>query len=395
MGLVSRQERVFNRSLSSTVSMAWCSMLARSQRGWAAWLLLVLALAPQWGWAQSVVFINPGRGNEAYWRTASEAMAAAAASLRMSLEVRYAERNPLQAISIARELAARPKAGRPRFVVFVNESSVAPEILRTLEAAQIDSFMAFNGVQASAHAQLGRPRETFKHWLGSLEPQAEEAGYLTAKALIEVARASRMAQASDGKLQMLAIAGDRSTSSSIERNAGMRRAVAEAGDVELQQEVFGEWRRERAAEQMRVLMQRYPQARTVWAGNDEMALGAMEAWRAAGGRPGRDGFFSAINTSAAALTAIRTGELAALAGGHFMAGAWAMVMLYDYAHDRDFEPEGLELQRSMFVMFDPLLADRFEQRFSAARKPLDFRKHSKALNPKLGRYSFEIEKLLR
>lgn len=370
-------------------------MIAFPQRGWAAWLLLMLALAPQWGWAQSVVFINPGRSNEAYWRTASDAMAAAAVSLGMPLEIRYAERNPLQAISIARELAARPRACRPRFVMFVNESSVAPEILRTLEAAQIDSFMAFNGIQESVRAQLGRPRETFKHWLGSLEPQAEEAGYLTAKALIEVARASRVAQASDGKLQMLAIAGDRSTSSSIERNAGMRRAVAEAGDVVLQQEVFGGWSRERAAEQMRVLMQRYPQVRTIWAGNDEMALGAMDAWREAGGKPGRDGFFGAINTSAAALTALRSGELAALAGGHFMAGAWALVMLYDYAHGRDFKPEGLELQKAMFVMFDPLLADRFERRFSASQKPLDFRKYSKALNPKLDRYSFEIEKLLR
>lgn len=266
-------------------------MNAFTQRGWAAWLLLMLALAPQWGWAQSVVFINPGRSNEAYWRTASDAMAAAAVSLGMPLEIRYAERNPLQAISIARELAARPKASRPRFVMFVNESSVAPEILRTLEAAQIDSFMAFNGIQESARAQLGRPRETFKHWLGSLEPQAEEAGYLTAKALIEVARASRVAQASDGKLQMLVIAGDRSTSSSIERNAGMRRAVAEAGDVVLQQEVFGGWSRERAAEQMRVLMQRYPQVRTVWAGNDEMALGAMDAWREAGASPGATAFW--------------------------------------------------------------------------------------------------------
>ena len=267
------------------------------------------------------------------------------------------------------------------------------EILRTLEAAQIDSFMAFNGIQESARAQLGRPRETFKHWLGSLEPQAEEAGYLTAKALIEVARASRVAQASDGKLQMLVIAGDRSTSSSIERNAGMRRAVAEAGDVVLQQEVFGGWSRERAAEQMRVLMQRYPQVRTVWAGNDEMALGAMDAWREAGQARARR-LFGAINTSAAALAAVRSGELAALAGGHFMAGAWALVMLYDYAHGRDFKPEGLEL-KSHVRDVRPIARGQVRAAFQCFAKPLDFRKYSKALNPKLDRYSFEIEKLLR
>lgn len=356
---------------------------------------MMVCMLPRQGWAQSVLFINPGYSSETYWQTASDAMAAAAASLRMPLEIRYAERNPLQAIAIAREVAARPKAARPRFVVFVNENSVAPEILRTLESARIDNFMAFSGLQDAARAQLGQPREKFRHWLGSLEPQAESAGYLTAKALIDAARASKIATAKDGKLQMLAIAGDKSTPTSIARNAGMRRAVAEARDVVLMQEVFGEWSRERAAEQMRVLIQRYPEVRTVWAGNDEMAFGAMDAWRARGGVPGQDGFFSAINTSAAALTAIRTRELSALAGGHFMAGAWALVMLYDYAHGRDFKSEGLELERSMFVLFDPATVDRFEKRFSASQNALDFRRYSKALNPSAGAYRFEIDRLLR
>ena len=358
-------------------------------------MLLALAiLLPQCCRAQSVVFINPGRSNETYWRTAAEAMEVAAGSLKMQLEVRYAERNPLQAITIAREVAARPKSARPRFVVFANESGIAPEVLRTLEAAQIDNFMAFSGLHDAARSSLGSPREKYKYWLGSLEPRAEDAGYLTARALIDAAKTSSVAM-TDGKLQLLAIAGDRSTPSSIARNAGMRRAVAESKDAVVLQEVYGEWSRERAAEQMRVLMQRYPSARTVWAGNDEMAFGAMDAWRAKGGVPGRDGFFSAINTSAAALTAMRTGELSALAGGHFMAGAWALVMLYDYAHGVDFASEGLELTQPMFILFDPPAIDRFEKRFSAAQSPLNFRHYSKALNPRLKTYGFEINKLLR
>jgi ABC-type sugar transport system substrate-binding protein len=365
------------------------------QKCWRLCLLAFLLGGPAYGAAQSVVFINPGRSSEVYWHTASEAMEAAARSLHMSLEVRYAERSPLQAIAIAREIAARPSGSRPRFVILSNDHSVAPEILRSLEAARIDSLMAFSGVPDSQRDALGRPRERFRHWLGSLEPQAQEAGYMTAKALIEAARESRIAGARDGKLHMLAIAGDRSTPSSLARNEGMRKAVAEAGDVLLEQEVYGEWRRDRAAEQMRVLMLRYPEARLVWSGNDDMAFGAMEAWRARGGSPGRDGFFSAINTSAAALAAMRSGELAALAGGHYLTGAWAMVMLYDYAHGRDFSSEGLELQRSMFVLVDPLLVDKLEPRISAPHKQLDFRKYSKVLNPRLKVYGFETDRLLR
>lgn len=373
----------------------WLALLVRLARLMcrSAGVFAFLLLLSFQGAAQSVVFINPGRSDETFWRNAAEAMEGAARSLHMTLEVRYAERNPLQAIAIARDVAAR--AERPRFVVFVNENSVAPEILKALEAAGIDSFVAFSGIQQIQRAQVGQPREKFKHWLGSLEPRAVDAGYMTAKALIETARASRVAQAQDGRLQLLAIGGDRSTLSSMARNAGMRKAVAEDADVILVQEVNGEWRRDKAAEQMRVLAQRYPEARLVWTGNDEMALGAMQAWRARGGTPGRDGFFSTVNTSPAAFAALRSGELSVLAGGHFMAGAWALVMLYDYAHGKDFRSEGLELERRMFVLFDPPLIDRFEQRFGASGKPLDFGKFSKVLNAGVKHYRFEIEALLR
>ncbi len=345
--------------------------------------------------AQSVVFINPGRSDERYWTTVSDAMHDAARSLGMQLEVRYAQRDHLRPIEIARQIAALPKARRPRYVVFTNDYSVAPEILRTLEAAGIDSFMAFSGVPESLRGQTGVARERYRHWLGSLEPGAEEAGYQTAKALIAAARASGVARAGDGRLHMAAIAGDRSTPSSVERNAGMRRAVAEAPDVVLHQEVFGDWRRERAAQQAAVLFQRYPQLRLVWAGNDEMAFGAMQAWRERGGMPGRDAFFSAINSSAAAMTALRSGELSALAGGHFLTGAWALVMLYDHAHGSDFSSEGLEQIRPMFALLDSTQIDRYEQRISAPLAPLDFRRYSKHLNPGLRRYGFELRHLLR
>ena len=69
----------------------------------------------------------------------------------------------------------------------------------------------------------------------------------------------------DGKFHMLAIAGDRSTTSSIRRNDGMMRAVAEAPDVILDQTIFASWSREKAAEQSEVLFERYSAARMVWA----------------------------------------------------------------------------------------------------------------------------------
>ncbi len=357
---------------------------------------LLLLLLPNLGWAMSVAFINPGKSDEAYWLTVSRAMEAAAKDLDIRFEVLYAERQHPMVFELARQIIARPVAERPDYVVITNDYGTGPELLRLLDEAGIRTFLTLSGISdAAERAVTGQPREHFRGWLGSLEPRADEAGYLTARALIEQGRRAK-AQATDGSLHLLAISGDRSTPTSIRRGEGMRRAVSEAGDVVLDQEVFSGWNRDKAAEQSEWLFQRYPRARLVWAGNDLMAFGAMQVWEKRGGKPGKDAWFSAVNTSSDAMAAIKSGRLTALAGGHFICGAWALVLLYDYEHGRDFAVgEGIELSQSMFTLFTPKEADRFVARFGDLRfNQVNFRRFSKALNPKLKRYDFNFRQLL-
>lgn len=105
--------------------------------------------------------------------------------------------------------------------------------------------------------------------------------------------------------------------------------------------------------------------------------------------------FSGVNTSNEAMEGIKSGRLASLAGGHFIVGAWALVMIHDYHHGHDFADEGLQLERSMFVLFDPALADTFQSKFGDKHMPVDFRRYSKVLNPKIVKYEFGFAQLLR
>ena len=363
-------------------------------KGRLRWLLLLASLLVTGSaLSQSVVFINPGKSDEVYWVTATQGMQNAARSLGMKFEVRYAEREHLRMLEIARELVVRAPAVRPEYVVISNDYAVAGELLKILDGAGVKTFLAYSSIPQAQRAETGAPRTRFKGWLGSLEPRAEDAGYLTARALIAQGKKAK-AFGPDGKLHLIAIAGDRSTTSSIHRNQGMRRAVAEDKEVVLDQEVYAAWTREKAAEQSEWLYQRHPHARLVWAGNDLMAFGAMQSWEKRGGKPGADAWFSGVNTSTEAMEAVKSGRLTALAGGHFITGAWAMVMIHDYHHGRDFTDEGLELDRPMFAQFDAQLADRYLQRFKNGIHDVDFRPYSKALNPKLKRYEFGFAQLL-
>ena len=144
-----------------------------------------------------------------------------------------------------------------------------------------------------------------------------------------------------------------------------------------------------------MLFTRYPATRLIWAGSDQMAFGAMQSWEKRGGKPGKDAWFSGVNTSREAMEAIKSGRLTALSGGHFITGAWALVMIYDHANGRDFADEGLELDRPMFTLFDAESADRFLARFGSGYSKIDFRRYSKALNSKIKQYNFSFEQLMR
>src|SRR6516165_6385248 len=249
-------------------------------------LCLTVPLCGSVARAQSVAFINPGKSDEVYWVTAAQGMQAAAHSLGMTFEVQYAQREPLKTLEIAREMVAQPAGKRPEYIVVTDDYSVADRLLAIIDPAGVKSFLAYSSIPVDQRGGIGSPCGKYKGWLGSLEPQAEEAGYLTARALIERGKKEK-AFGPDGKLHMLAIAGDRSTPSSINRNQGMRRAVAEAAMVVLEEEVYVAWARENAAQQAESLYRRYPDVKLVWAGNDLMAFGAMTAWEKRGGKAGR------------------------------------------------------------------------------------------------------------
>lgn len=354
----------------------------------------VAGLLPAAVQAQSILFINPGKSDEAYWTTAASAMQSAAKSLDMKLEVRFTERDHTRTLDVAREVAARPAGQRPEYAIITNDNATGPALLRILDRAGVKTLFAFSSLTVADRAELGGPRQKFKGWLGSIEPRAEDAGYLTGKALIGQARKAN-ARASDGRIHLIALAGDRTTPSSIRRNEGFMRAVSEAGDAVVDQMVYAGWSREKGAEQAEWLFKRYPGTRVVWAGNDLMAFGAMQAWERQGGTPGRDAWFSGVNTSKEAMEAIRSGRLAALAGGHFIQGAWAVVLIHDHARGHDFAAEALEFDRTMFTLFDPASAERYLARFGSGFESIDFRSRSKALNPQLRRYDFDFGQFLR
>ncbi len=348
--------------------------------------LLILSL-PFWAMAQAttVVFLNPGYTNEPFWVTYAHFMQSAAHNLGMELSVRYGGRNPQTTLAQAYEtLQATP---RPDYLVFVNEQSVAPQILRMAEGSGVKLFIVNNTLTAAQGKRFGDAPEL----LGSLVQNDEQGGYLMLKELIR----QRSLQAPGQPIELLAFAGTKITPASLLREQGMRRALAESPQVHLRQLVYGEWSRARAFDQAEQMIRRYPQASLVWSANDEMALGAMAAFEKAGRQPGRDVLFSAVNSSPEILRARIDGRLSALVAGHFTLGGWAMVLLRDHVDGIDFSRYGgRERQVQALELIDKVQAEKL-LRFSASEDyHFDFKTLSARGKPDTYRYPFSLKTLL-
>lgn len=345
-----------------------------------------MALLPASALALSMVFINPGKSTEPFWVMAIRNMQATADSLGIELEVLSAERDYLAQIRLTREVAERPQAQRPDYLIVVAEKGTLLTQLQLADQAGIATFLAFNTVADSDRSRVGHPRQRFPLWLGSLAPLAEEGGYLSAKALIEHALRQLPAGATP---ELIALAGDRSTDTSLKRNQGLHRALAEFPQVRFRQLVYADWSYDKALEQAGYLFRRYPQAQLVWSGSDLLAFGAMQALHDSSAD--RQVFFSGINATSQALEALLDGRLSALSGGHHMAGAWALIMLYDHYHGLDFieTTDAAEQEYSMFALLDRHRAEQLLERH-AKMPTIDFCSHSRACNPARSRYDFSF-----
>jgi ABC-type sugar transport system substrate-binding protein len=339
--------------------------------------------------AESVLFLNPGTATETFWVNYSQFMQAAAKDLGMDLQILYAERVPETNLKQAREALQGPK--RPDYLVFVNEQYVAPEILRLSQDSGVKLFIVNSGLTPDQLKLLGEHGSKYPDWIGSMVTNDDDAGYLMLKELIR----QHGPVASGQTIDLLAFSGIKITPAALLREQGLRRALAEHPEVRLRQLVYGEWNRGRAYEQARQLLKRYPQTALIWSANDQMALGAMKALEEAGGTPGKDVLFSAVNSSPEVLQARVDGRLSALVAGHFTLGGWAMVLLHDHAQGIDIARHGGRARQvPLLQLIDRQQAQRLLGLKQAGDYKVDFRALSAQGKPSSYRYPFSLQLLM-
>jgi ribose transport system substrate-binding protein len=121
-----------------------------------------------------------------------------------------------------------------------------------------------------------------------------------------------LATATNGKANIVELSGTPGASVAADRAKGFREGIAKHPGMKILASQTGNFTRAQGERVMQNLAQSLgPQVTAVFAHNDEMALGAIQALKSAGRRPGQDVTVVSIDGQKAALESIMAGELGA------------------------------------------------------------------------------------
>ena len=332
-----------------------------------------------------VVFLDPGspapQASGPMSRAAVDFMTIAAAQLGIKLEVLHANHDHLLMIRHAQAVAAR--AEPPDYVVLVNDKMAAPAMFDALAPSPARLFVIHSDVTDEQRRDTGNERERYPRWIGSATPDNTQGVFRLTQALHNALGAR--------PIRALGITGPHSTPVSNERARGLTDYVASVPGARLEQLVYGDWSELDGHRKAWVLLTRYPEANLVWAANDEMAMGALQA---ASGH-NAPVVVGGMGGWTRALRSIADGGLTATLTGHHLIGAWALVMLYDHANGIDFASDG-GLRRKLDYLHVVTRTNlrEYENTFGEHERPIDFRRYSKVYRPQLARYDFSFAPLL-
>jgi ABC-type sugar transport system substrate-binding protein len=368
---------------------------ARARWGAVLGAVLALMLAPVSAWAEPpprVYFFHPNTENTPFWGKVYDVMMAAADDLGVELHGVIAKDNSFSVKRSGVELVESLKPGDYLITGYWAVSTA--KFIEIAEQRGVKVFVINADFTEEENRELGRPRTHFKNWIGHMYANDEQAGYELADSLITRAvKAGKLAK--DGKVHVVALYGGDKSVVSESRDAGLKRRVAAFSDAALDTVMSAMWDAGSAESVTVQMLNQHPEATVIWAASDSMALGAIKAIESLGKKPGTDIFVGGIDWSDEGIDAVSDGTMWVSVGGHFLEGAWSLVLVHDYHYGIDFADDpGVRSMTSMHSITSDTVKDYREKLGNPDWKRIDFKRFSKKYNPNLEKYDFSLRAVL-
>ena len=338
--------------------------------------LLVLTVSnPVWAKTARLALFQPHSG--AFWGKTVFFTLQAAQDLGVEIKVYNALGDKDRMLAQVKQALAEKVDG----IIFPAYQQSGESILQMAEAKGVPAILINSRLSPGDLL----PRTKYQGWLGSVLPDDEKAGVLLMRQLVSQAKSLGIS-----RINLLAITGEVADESSQDRTRGMQKFIKYMPDLGTVETASGGWSLMEAYRAFISHYERHPETNTVWCANDEMALGVIKAKEKLGIT--KPLVIGGMDWDESALEAINAGRMHVSVGGHFLDGAWALVLLYDYLNGRDFAEEQLSFPSPMVAVIKANL-DRFASLSALGESPVDFKVFSKAANPKRQIYNMNFQEV--
>lgn len=328
-----------------------------------------------------------------FWPLAYKFIEAASEDLNIDLKIYFSGRDHLLMEKQAKNIA-NGKEGKFDMVMFYDMNKKGPKILKLLDSAGVN-FFTFNTDFHNRFPSIGRPREKFSHWCGSIAPDDIHAGQLLAEVLIQEYKKKYPGQ----KTGIIGFQGISSNASNQNRKIGLEQVLAANFDFPFRQYVHGRYNRDVAKTACKIITNRYPDDKIYWAVNDGMALGIYDAIKEKGLTPGKDVIYGGIDWIEEAIELIKQQKMNVSVGGHFIEGAFVLVLIHDFVKGKDFaETSQVSFKTKMIALTKDNInqLDNWSEKtkLDNIKEKIDFKSFSRFYNPQIKKYNFSIQQII-
>ena len=195
---------------------------------------------------------------------------------------------------------------------------------------------------------------------------------------------------------MIGIGGQGDSEAEHAQRSGLNSYFKDHKDAVLDTFLYAGWSQAIAYQSLSEALKTYPLASAIWSNTSTMALGGIQAARKLGKIPGKDIFVGGIGWPQQALESIAAGDMEVALGGHFLEGAWALILLYDYQYGHDFADDlGVEFHTVYLTITADNAQTYLDSDTDTNWNEVDFKRYSKTYNPGLKKYRWPLEDILK
>jgi len=327
-----------------------------------------------------------------FWSRVALFAKSAANDLNVKITVFDADANRI--LMLQQFKKAQKKQSKFDALIFPNFLKTAPIAIKNCEKQQIPCILYNGDISEDRKHQFSTPGNKYKYWIGQLIPDDQGSAAAITDALITKAR-----KVISGPINIVAVNGFNADAPAIKREKGLRNTLQKYPEVNLLQVFYTDWSKEDAYARTLGFLKRYPKTNVIWSANYRTTNGILSALFESNKHPGDDVLLNSYDIDPISLDHIQHDELTVTAGGHYVEGAWAVVMAFDYL-------KGYKLKIADKTIHTPLLLVTKENinlvknaLIQLEAKPdtlnrADFSKFSLINNPNQKHYDFSLEEIL-